>query len=69
MSEVSIRQARREDLDAVLEMIQHAGAQLAKLLVRESGVKVNCSILRYDGRPFDIDYLLERIKEMESRWI
>lgn len=43
----------------------NAAGQLARLLMRETGIKVNRSILRYDGRPFNLDYLLERIKERE----
>jgi 2-oxoglutarate/2-oxoacid ferredoxin oxidoreductase subunit alpha len=41
----------------------NAGGQLAGLLMRQTGIKVNYSILRFDGRPFNLDYLIERIKE------
>lgn len=41
----------------VLTIENNAGAQLAKLMRRETGIEVNRSILKYDGRPFDIDYV------------
>ena len=44
----------------------NAGGQLAGLLKRETGITVNSAILRYDGRPFDLDYLIERIGELEK---
>jgi len=48
----------------IVTVENNAGAQLAKLLLRETGLKASCSILRYDGRPFDLDYLIERIEEL-----
>ncbi|MCK9603821.1 MAG: 2-oxoacid:acceptor oxidoreductase subunit alpha [Candidatus Omnitrophica bacterium] len=45
----------------------NAGGQLAKLLMRETGIKVEHSILRYDGRPFDLDYLAGRIRELKNK--
>lgn len=39
----------------------NAGAQLAGLIRRETGIKVYSSLLKYDGRPFDLDYLTQRI--------
>ncbi|MDO8663184.1 MAG: 2-oxoacid:acceptor oxidoreductase subunit alpha [Candidatus Omnitrophota bacterium] len=50
----------------ILTVENNAGGQLAKLLMREAGIKVKSSILRYDGRPFNLDYLIGRIKELES---
>ena len=50
----------------IFSVENNAAGQLGKLLMREAGIKVNCSILRYDGRPFNLDYLLERIKELKS---
>jgi 2-oxoglutarate ferredoxin oxidoreductase subunit alpha len=50
----------------ILTVENNAGAQLAGLLMRETGIKANSSILRYDGRPFNLDYLLARIKEMKG---
>jgi 2-oxoglutarate/2-oxoacid ferredoxin oxidoreductase subunit alpha len=41
----------------------NAAAQLARLIRRETGIKVDKSILKFDGRPFDLDFLMERIEE------
>ena len=41
----------------------NAGAQLAGLIRRETGIKTDTSILKFDGRPFDADYLIERVKK------
>jgi 2-oxoglutarate ferredoxin oxidoreductase subunit alpha len=40
----------------------NSSGQLAKLISQVSGVKVD-SILKYDGRPFTINYLEEQLKE------
>ncbi|MBN1594443.1 2-oxoacid:acceptor oxidoreductase subunit alpha [candidate division FCPU426 bacterium] len=45
----------------VITVENNAGAQLAKLLFRETGIKAFTSILEYNGRPFDLDGLLSRI--------
>ena len=37
----------------IITVENNAGGQLARLLARETGIKVKCSILRYDGRPFE----------------
>ncbi|MFA5096647.1 MAG: 2-oxoacid:acceptor oxidoreductase subunit alpha [Candidatus Omnitrophota bacterium] len=47
----------------ILTVENNAGGQLARLMMREAGIKVGSSILRYDGRPFDVDYLIERINK------
>ena len=47
----------------VITVENNAGAQLAGLIRRETGVKVGSSILKFDGRPFDLDFVIERIKE------
>jgi 2-oxoglutarate ferredoxin oxidoreductase subunit alpha len=36
---------------------------LARLLRRETGIKVHGSILKYDGRPFSLDELIERLNQ------
>jgi 2-oxoglutarate ferredoxin oxidoreductase subunit alpha len=41
----------------------NAGAQLAGLILRETGIKTRGSILKYDGRPFNLDLLIREIKE------
>jgi len=42
----------------------NAEGQLAKLLRRETGVEVNSSILKYDGRPFTLDELSAHISDV-----
>ena len=39
----------------------NAAGQLARLIRRETGMKIDKSILKFDGRPFDLDFLLQRI--------
>lgn len=51
----------------ILTVENNAGKQLAGLLMREAGIKANSSILRYDGRPFNLDYLIEQIKEAKNQ--
>ena len=41
----------------------NAAGQLARLMRRETGIKVKGSILKYDGRPFDLDDLVARIRK------
>jgi len=41
----------------------NAGAQLANLLRRETGIEVDKSILKFDGRPFDLDFLSAQLKK------
>ncbi|MDD5254508.1 MAG: 2-oxoacid:acceptor oxidoreductase subunit alpha [Candidatus Omnitrophica bacterium] len=41
----------------------NAGAQLAGLIRRETGIKTDASILKFDGRPFDADYLIDRVRK------
>jgi len=47
----------------VFSVENNAGAQLAKLIRRETGIAVNGSILKYDGRPFTVDELTRRISQ------
>ncbi|MFA5116969.1 MAG: 2-oxoacid:acceptor oxidoreductase subunit alpha [Candidatus Omnitrophota bacterium] len=47
----------------IVTVENNAGAQLAGLIRRETGIKVDKSILKFDGRPFDLDYLIERINK------
>ena len=51
----------------IFSVENNAGGQLARLLMREAGIKVSSSILRYDGRPFNLEYLIERIKELKNK--
>ncbi|OGC04735.1 hypothetical protein A2276_02020 [candidate division WOR-1 bacterium RIFOXYA12_FULL_43_27] len=41
----------------------NASAQLAGLIRRECGITVFSSILRFDGRPFSLDFVLRELKE------
>ncbi len=47
----------------IISVENNAGGQLAKLLRRETGITVTSSILKFDGRPFDLDCLIGRIKQ------
>ena len=41
----------------------NAAGQLARLLRRETGIKVDKSILKFDGRPFNLNFLTEKVKK------
>lgn len=47
----------------ILTVENNAQGQLARLLRRETGIKVHGSILKYDGRPFSLDELMERLNQ------
>ncbi len=51
-----------KDKKNIITVENNASGQLARLLMRETGIKVNNSILRFDGRPFNLDDLVKRIK-------
>jgi len=46
----------------ILTVENNASAQFARLLKRETGIESDGSILKFDGRPFDLDFLTERLK-------
>jgi 2-oxoglutarate ferredoxin oxidoreductase subunit alpha len=48
--------------EKVVTVENNATGQLAGLIRRETSVKVDRSILKYDGRPFTVDILMEEIK-------
>jgi 2-oxoglutarate ferredoxin oxidoreductase subunit alpha len=50
----------------ILTVENNAGAQLAGLMRRCTGIEADGSILKYDGRPFDIDFLVKRVSEVTS---
>lgn len=52
-----------KDAKKVLTVENNAGGQLARLLRRETGLQSGGSVLKYDGRPFDLDYLIDRVKK------
>ncbi len=46
-----------------LTVENNAAGQLARLIRRETGIKINDSILKFDGRPFSLDILIERLEK------
>ena len=44
----------------------NATGQLARLIRRETGHKVNASILKFDGRPFSPEYIVRELKKEVS---
>jgi 2-oxoglutarate ferredoxin oxidoreductase subunit alpha len=50
------------DARMIISIENNAQGQLAKLLRRETGIKVSKSILKYDGRPFCLDCVIEIVK-------
>ncbi len=46
----------------VITVENNAGAQLAGLIRQQTGIKARGSILKFDGMPFDLDYLLDKVK-------
>ena len=52
-----------EGVKKVVTVENNAGAQLARLIRRQTGIKVTGSILKFDGRPFNLDFLMERISK------
>jgi 2-oxoglutarate ferredoxin oxidoreductase subunit alpha len=50
----------------VFSVENNAEGQLAKLLHRETGIRVNGSILKYDGRPFTLESLIKQLKDVVS---
>lgn len=47
----------------IMTVENNAAGQLAGLMRRETGIAVHSSILKFDGRPFDVDFLLDEIKK------
>lgn len=47
----------------IINIENNARGQLAQLLRRETGIDVSQSILKYDGRPFDIDSVVDLIRQ------
>jgi len=53
------------DADKIIDVEVNATGQLAKLLSAH-GICIDDMILRFDGRPFTLDVLLEKVKEVLS---
>lgn len=51
-----------KDAKKIISVENNAGAQLARLLRRETGIKVHKSIVKFDGRPFNVDFLMQQIE-------
>ncbi len=45
----------------IISVENNAAAQLAKLIRQETGIKASRSILKFDGRPFNLDFLKQEI--------
>ena len=56
-----VRQLKNAKKTITLE--NNAAGQLARLIRRETGIKIDKSILKFDGRPFNLDFILERLKK------
>lgn len=52
-----------EGKNKVFTVENNATAQLAKLIRLQTPVNINNSILKFDGRPFDFDYLVEELNK------
>jgi 2-oxoglutarate ferredoxin oxidoreductase subunit alpha len=46
----------------------NATGQLAALIRRETGIKVDGTILKYDGRPFSPREIVDRVKKEARKW-
>lgn len=56
-----------EKAGRVMTVENNAGAQLAGLIRRETGYRVRGSVLKYDGRPFEIEGLLRELEKETGR--
>ena len=52
-----------EGAEKVVNVEQNFTGQLAKLIRQETGIAMNHSILKYDGRQMDAHYIYERVKK------
>ena len=59
-------QAKLKGVDKIISIENNSTGQMAKLL-RSHGIKIDKKILKYDGRPFDVDELKDKL--MKIRWI
>ncbi len=47
----------------ILTIENNAGGQLARLIEREIAVRISGSILKFDGRPFSVDEIVQRVSK------
>ena len=52
-----------ENAQKILTVENNATGQLAKLLRRETGITASGSILKYDGRPFNVDSVIRAVEQ------
>jgi len=55
-----------KDKSKVATVENNATAQLAKLIRMQTGINISNSILKFDGRPFDLDCLADELKVLEK---
>lgn len=58
-----MRQLTGKTSAKLITVENNAGGQLAKLIRREAGIECDSSILKFDGRPFDLNFITNRIGE------
>lgn len=56
-----------ENADHIIGIEQNATGQFARLILQETGIKIDESILQYTGFPFSVEHLEERIQEVTKR--
>jgi len=56
-----------EGKNKILTVENNSTAQLAKLIRLQTGINIDNSILKFDGRPFDFDYLIEELNKIDNR--
>ena len=65
-SEIVISALKEAAKNIVVE--GNATAQLAALIRRETGLKVDSTILKYDGRPFSPKEIVDRVNKEAEKW-
>ncbi|MDD4954857.1 MAG: 2-oxoacid:acceptor oxidoreductase subunit alpha [Candidatus Omnitrophica bacterium] len=53
-----------EGKNKIVAVENNSTAQLAKLIRLQTGINISSSILKFDGRPFDFDYLFEALNKL-----
>ncbi len=48
----------------IINVENNATGQLARLLYSETGIKTNAQILKYDGRPFNANEIIDRLEKL-----
>jgi 2-oxoglutarate ferredoxin oxidoreductase subunit alpha len=50
------------NINKIITVENNASGQLRRLIRRETGIDADSSILKFEGRPFDLDSLAEQVK-------